>query len=300
MENFKIIINKNINDDLEDFQYLFGLYKKWNFTQNEKVEVDFKGCKFLRPNAVVVLGALIRKLQKQGNIVSINLETIDSDVRHNLVINGILSTLGFAQPKNNQGNSIPYREDTSNNEDDFYSYLFSLWLGRGWIKISEELKIHIIQPVLEAYINVFDHAQSPIGSVACGQRYPNRDELVLSIADIGIGIPNSVRKHLNSPLLSSKKCLEWSFEPTKSTKNLVDSGLVGRGNGLKILRDFMRENNGKLEIYSDTGYVCINAQDTVFQDGLTPFNGTFVQISVKCDEKFYSLPQEEDSSEFLF
>ncbi len=166
--------------------------------------------------------------------------------------------------------------------------------------ISEALKTHISSRVIEIYLNGFNHARSPIGVFSCGQRFPNLEELKLAFVDFGVGIPATVRAYLDKPTMTSKNALEWAFTPGHTTRDIIDN--VARGNGLKLLNKFIEANNGKLEIYSDTGYARIGIDQPYFADRTIIFQGTFVQITLKCDSKHYTLANEEDfdSEELLF
>lgn len=285
-------INRNINDDQRDYDYLNGLCNQLKDISNADVVFDFTGCGFLRQNAVVILGGMIRLLQKHGNSVAFRLDTIQDRVRVNLEQNGFLFRLGLGGTPWD-GNSIPYREDTTMDADGYAEYLSERWLGKGWINVSENLRDHIVMRVIEAYLNVFDHAESPIGVITCGQHYPQREELSITMVDMGVGIPYTVREYLNRPNMSAEAALKWAFEPTKTTK---DQNNFARGNGLKLLKSFMEDNHGRLEIYSEAGYACIDDKGNRFDNRQLDFQGTVVQIKLTCDAARYILPEEDDFS----
>ena len=72
-------------------------------------------------------------------------------------------------------------------------YLKVKWLRQGWVHVVNYCKAAIAGSVWEIYTNAFEHAQSPIGVFSCGQHYPRRKELQLTVADFGVGIPSTVR-----------------------------------------------------------------------------------------------------------
>jgi anti-anti-sigma regulatory factor/predicted small secreted protein len=298
MRSKLVHIDRNINDDQRDYDYLLDLGDALKGTRDTKVVFDFTGCEFLRQNAVVVLGAIIRLLQRNGNAVVFRLSSIHERVRVNLEQNGFLHSLGLGGSPWD-GNSIPYREDRFMAEDDYADYLSEKWLGRGWINVSASLRDHIVSRVIEAYINVFDHAKSPVGVITCGQHYPYMHELRITMVDVGVGIPHTVREYMKQPQMSADDALRWAFEPTKTTK---DQNNFARGNGLKLLKSFMEENHGKLEIYSGAGYACIDDKGNRFENRSRSFQGTIVQITLICDTTRYALPEEEDydSDEWFF
>lgn len=119
------------------------------------------------------------------------------------------------------------------------------------------------------------------------------------MVDMGVGIPHNVREYLKQPQMSAADALRWAFEPMKTTK---DQDNFARGNGLKLLKSFMEDNHGKLEIYSETGYVCIDDKGVRFYNRQRSFQGTIVQITLICDAARYTLAEEDDqnSEEWFF
>ncbi|MCB2264313.1 MAG: hypothetical protein LGR52_15440 [Candidatus Thiosymbion ectosymbiont of Robbea hypermnestra] len=75
---------------------------------------------------------------------------------------------------------------------------------------------------------------------------------MLSVVDFGQGIPAKIRgffqRYIGKDLvarLTGASCLRWAFQAGNTTK-------VGEpgGSGLDLLKEFIRLNQGKLEIYS--------------------------------------------------
>ena len=298
MGSIIININQNINDNEYDFTFLLRQWHKVRHLQNDHVHFNFEGCSFLQQNAVVFLGAMTRYALSKDNNVIFHLAGLGSATLTNLEQNGFLHEMGADRPPWN-GNSIPYREDI-NFALDYGDYLADRWLGKGWLNIEPNLKSLITQTVIEAYLNVFDHAHSPIGVITCGQHYPNRRLLKLALVDLGYGIPTTVRNYLQDSSMSSSKALEWAFRQGNTTKDKTSG--IARGNGLKILADFLRNNGGTLHIYSGNGSALVNKYQTRFDDRAIGFQGTFVQITLHTDVSYYKLPslEDTDSQELFF
>jgi hypothetical protein len=81
--------------------------------------------------------------------------------------------------------------------------------------------------------------------------------------------------------------MEWAFQRGTSTK----PGM-GRGLGLDLLQEFVIQNKGRLEMFSHEGYVSIADGKTSFSERDTFFEGTLVNISLRCDESYYCLASE--------
>lgn len=279
-----LIINiPTINDELNDFDHLFKLWHQLNQNYIE-VTFDFSQCRFLRPNAVAFLGGLIRLIESRQGKVTINTNTLHPYVRVNLQQNGFLRI--FCDDKEPwMGNSVPYREDKEQTKDTLVDYLKEEWLGRDWVHIGQQLQNLIVSTVWEIYANAFEHGKTDIGVFTCGQRYPNLNELKLTVVDFGVGIPHNVRDFLQQTNLATDKALKWAFQPGTTTRQSEVTG----GIGLDWLKSFVKKNQGKLEIFSHDGYVMINENQENYRMRETFFEGTLVNITLKCDESYYSL-----------
>lgn len=271
-----------VNDNITDFNNLFSL---WGQINDDGLEVtfDFTDCMFLRQNAVAFLGGLTRQIQLHSGTVYYNLKTVNQKVYKNIEENGFLGTLGFGGPAQ-MGHSIPYREDSVHDKDVLVNYLKEKWLGRDWIHVTDALRDAIVGRMLEIYANAFEHGHSPIGIFSCGQHFPRRRELNLTVVDFGVGIPSNVRKYLNQMDLSADKCMEWAAHPGNTTK---PKEKIPGGIGLDLLRDFVKITDGKLEIFSHEGYIMISQNDEKYLSRVPYFEGTLVNIKLHCDSKLY-------------
>jgi hypothetical protein len=277
-----------INDEPQDFATLFRI---WNRVHDMKEsELDFSLCDFLKQNAVAFLGGMIADIKSHGGLISINTDSLSPAIKANLEQNGFLYTMGdSALPWD--GNSIPYREDHVNDSDAISVYLQEKWIGKGWINIEPRLAYEIVGNVLEIYTNAFTHSGSSTGVFSCGQHYPTLETLKITVVDFGIGIPRSVRDYLmnrGEPYqISDEGALQMAFQEGFSTKS--DLG----GMGLKLLKEFIQKNRGRLDIYSHSGHAIVDASGERYEKVDAFFKGTVVNITLKRDQKFYYLREEK-------
>ena len=279
-----------INDRPDDFYMLFSLWSQIN-SDSLDVTFDFSRCEFLRHNAVAFLGGLARLIESRSGNATFNWNTLQSNIFTNLAQNGFLAAFGHAGGPWT-GNSIPYREDKILDKNSMMDYLKVKWLGRGWVHVSELLQNAIAGRVWEIYTNAFEHAKSLIGIFSCGQHYPRRKELQLTVVDFGVGIPSNVRFFFKddprAESLSAANCLKWAFQRGTTTK---PNG-TGRGMGLDLLKEFAKVNKGKLEIFSHKGYAMVEEKQEIFMNRETSFEGTLINITLICDESYYRLASE--------
>jgi len=276
-----------INDDPHDFDLLFWLWGQVNGDYLD-VEFNFTWCRFLRQNAVAFLGGLARLIEYRGGIARFNWETLQDNIRTNLVQNGFMSYFGEGRG-HWTGNSIPYRQCLRKDKESIMGYLKWKWLGRGWVNVSAALRNAIVGTVWEIFENAFEHGISPIGVFCCGQHYPQLHLLKLCVLDFGVGIPSSVRWFKKKEAVSAAGAIKWAFMPGTTTK---PNGM-GRGMGLDLLKEFVKLNQGELEIYSHEGYALIKDAREKYLDRFTFFEGTIVNITFKCDEAYYHFASEE-------
>lgn len=285
----KVIKIPTLNDNPSDYDALFQILRSLN-QGVMSVRLDFTHCVFLRQSAVAFLGGLIRLIESRGGKSHIAQETLEPQVKANLMKNNFLSTLLGEREFGAQGNTIPFREDHEWENTKMVDYLKYKWLGRGWLHISDNLRDAIIGKVAEIYLNSFEHSNSSIGVFSCGQYYPKLNKLYLTVVDFGAGIPANVRNYFGRQSIKSSKALEWSF---KSGTTTSPEGF-GRGLGLDLLKSFVKKNKGCLEVYSLDGFVRINREIEVYQDWNSFFQGTLINIELQCDEKYYVLAGESE------
>lgn len=288
----KIIQIPTLNDGTTDFKYLFDIWSQVN-DYFEDIRFDFSHCGFLRPNAVAFLGGLARLIESRIGSGVFDWDTLkNTAVMNNLKQNGFAGTFGY--PSSGwDGNSIPYREDPTLDMNGIMDYLTYNWIGKGWVQVSERLRDAIAGRIWEIYSNAFEHSGSAIGVFSCGQHFPHNETILLSVVDFGQGIPAKIRTFAGSDPraqdLPADACLRWAFTRGKSTST---EG-IARGIGLDLLKEFIRINQGKLEVYSNEGYAIIDKVGERYENREISFEGTLVHITLRCDEKLYRFRDED-------
>jgi len=282
-----------INDDIGDYQQLFALWSQVMASDDSEIVYDFSACEFFRQSGAAFMLGLARLAQQRGKQVTV--EGLHEKIEYNMRMNGFLAALGLpAWPTSRS--AIPCREDSHKDAEGYIEYLKRYWLRGDRIRLSDDLKNAIVSAVYEAYVNVFDHARSPIGAVTCGQFYPSQGEIVLTLVDFGVGIPATVRAYRREPALSAEAAIRWAFQEGSTTQQQQ----IARGNGLKILKAFIKRNKGALAIYSEDCHAQIDWQGERFTTHAKHFEGTVVQIRLRSSQEFYSALEEDDADEPFF
>jgi len=289
----KVIQIPRINDGSRDFATLFSIWSHFN-DYEQHVRFDFSQCGFLRPNAVAFLGGLARLIEsRMGSVVFDWSSMHNQAVMNNICQNGFAGA--FGHPSSGwDGNAIPYREDHNLNMNRIMDYLTYNWIGKGWVHVSDRLRDAIVGRMWEIYNNAFEHSGTKIGVFTCGQHFQFNETLVLSVVDFGQGIPAKVRGFLRQyaddelvAKLTGASCLRWAFQAGTTTK-IGEPG----GSGLDLLKEFVRLNQGKVEVYSNEGYAIIDKDGEQYENKDISFEGTVVHITLRSDEKLYRFKDE--------
>ncbi len=275
-----------INDKRHHFDALFDLWRQVN-GDGLNVTFDFSRCGFLRQNAVAFLGGLARLIEHRGGAARFDWSTLHQDVGLNLARNDFRDAFGDRTPFS-AGNAIPFRRDLAPDKSILMDYLKRMWLGRGWVNVSGPARDAIVGQMWEIYANAFEHGKSPIGVFCCGQHYPRLGQLELAVVDFGVGIPSNARIFSRNHDLQAGAALRWAFQQGTTTQ---PNGM-GRGVGLDLLKRFVSLNKGRLDVFSHEGYALIAEQEERYETRPTFFEGTMVNISLRCDETHYCLASE--------
>lgn len=278
-----------LNDELWDAQQLVHIWQQVQEAgDGAEVTFDFSHCDFLRPNAVAFLGGLSRLIQHRGGKARLLVGTMRGRVATNLLQNGFAHAMGAKTPAW-QGNAIPYQEHLTQDKNKIIESLKQDWLGRGWISVSAALADGIAGQVWEVFTNAFEHSKSTVGVYSCGQYLPKRRELLLTVADFGVGIPSNVRIYLGDLTMSAADAMRWAFTPGHTTQ---PQQTFPRGLGLELLKEFVQKANGSLVVYSHDGRARIDRRGETYDNFVPFFEGTLVQIRLLCDDKHYMLSNE--------
>lgn len=287
-------------DREEDIDSLFAIWQKVVDKGPLDVTIDFTKCDFLSHIGVAFLGGLARFITFNSGSVFFDWDTVCTRLRKHLETNAFLSTFNnfSVEPRAN----IPYREDQKPSTELVETYLKENWLGGGLINLSESLKNEIVGRVWEIYANAFEHSCSPIGVFSCGQYYPQYEKLELVVIDFGVGIPYNINQYIKKQgideSISSNLALKLAFKDGISTK--VDTkSFQSRGLGLELLKEFVRKNKGRLQIFSHDGYAVIDENNEVYLKRKSFFHGTLVNITFMSNQTYYRLANEDIDEPFF-
>ena len=250
------------------------------------IGIDMQKTSWFDADMCAVFGAVLYYLG--GNSNSVSLVNICPEVERILSKNGFLSHYGRGAVPDYWETTIPYQR-FGVEDDSYFKYIEREIISRSEIPdMSSGFLKKFRESIFEIFSNAVSHSCTKLGIFSCGQLFPKKDQLDFIVADLGIGIRENIKRHKGLDF-SSEDAIGWATEGNNTTRG---EGVPG-GLGLKLLREFIDLNGGRIQIVSDSGYW----QRKDRQDKLEPldysFPGTVVSIEINtADSHSYMLESD--------
>lgn len=223
----------------------------------------------ISPAHIVSLACLIEYFDNMGCIVRV------PAAHTNSVSDYILTKLRFQEYWQGGRNHVVATQDNVFNlwrivdsQKEVFSILTHDYLKRKFFQ-SKDLSA-VQNSLVETYYNIFDHAQANNNAFTFVEFIEDTQELHVAACDFGIGIANSVKRHIPSigeDRLAIEKALEYNFT-TKSQE-------YNKGMGLGNIKDACA-NGDTLTIISGTGRVVANIGNIESFNSDFSFPGTLI------------------------
>ena len=237
-----------IHHNYLSFETLAHLYAQTKEVVLDDIEIDMTATNWFDADMCAAFGAILYSLGRRLNEVS--LIGIPQRVEKILSKNGFLSHYGRTRISDQWETTIAYRRFDVEDDHYFAGYIEGELIHRSEIpEMSPALLKKFRESIFEIFSNAVLHSSTDLGIFSCGQFFPNRNRLDFTVADLGVGIPENVKRHIKLEL-PPEKAIAWATEEFNTTKR----GELPGGLGLKILCDFIDLNGGCIQIVSDAGY----------------------------------------------
>lgn len=268
-----IVSLSDVRTDRAGFAAIGMLANQLQNRRNELIQIDCKNLNWMDANMASPLGGLISLYSFNGlKFTFINLKP---------QIVTVLSKNGFLQNSAVDVHNTTIKYTCFNlSEAIRFSEYTEQYLDTPNIPLmTDSVKDKFFEGLDEIFGNCSIHSQSPTGIHACGQIYPHKHRIVFTISDVGIGIPPLVRRQLNQDI-SDETSIHLAMQEGFTTRSLDVPG----GLGLKIVKQFVEKNGGKLIVVSQNGYWELSANGLTTSPILYPYPGTSVSIEIRTDD----------------
>jgi signal transduction histidine kinase len=276
-----------IRSDQDGYDSLADLAKATAKLTADRLELDLSRVSFLDANMAAPLGAVLAGIADRFNAVEI--VNVPQMVERILRKNGFLTQFRYLPLDDSNRTTIPFKRLQRSDEGLFEEYLQRHLKGKGIPRMTDGLGKVFKQKLVEVFQNAVIHSESELGIFVCGQFFPQKQKLDLTIADAGIGIRDNVRRYFKGVKIGSVDAIRWALREGNTTKKGKQPG----GLGLKFLHDFARLNKGRIHIVSRFGFYEFNAGQESFAKLENDFPGTTVTLEVNtADTSAYCLASE--------
>lgn len=289
----KVYFPNKITSAIGGYEMLLRFHNDLIHYENSLIEISFLNVSWFEANLVAILGAIIEDLESKGNTVCIIECHMKNDI---LTRNGFLTNFGFEPALSLNTTQIPYRKFLENQPHLYNKYIQEELLDKSeFPKHSERLGNEIKRNIYELFENARTHGKcNQIHT--CGQFYPQRKKLHITIVDTGNTIVNNVTEYLKINL-SASDCIDWAMKSGNTTK----TGTISGGLGLGIIFDFINLNQGKIQIVSSNGYWELREGKTTKVDMNFSFAGTIANLEFDLkNDSLYSFADESFSLNNIF
>lgn len=283
-----------VGHDLAGFRAILGVASRTTNCFFEEIEIDMSKTIWFDAAMCALFGSLLYKLRDALN--NVILADIQPSVRGILSKNGFLSHYGEDRIPDRWGTTIQYHRFETSDDRSFAEYIERELVHRPEMpSMSRHLTKKFRESIFEIFSNAVLHSETKLGVFSCGQFFPNKRTLNFTVADLGIGICESIRKHTGRQM-SPCRAIEWATQGNNTTKK--DS--IPGGLGLKLLGEFIDLNHGSIQIVSDTGYWRRENARTFTETLDDRFDGTVVSLKIDtADEHSYRLSSEPDIADIF-
>lgn len=286
-----------VRSNFDGFAELLRVCDEITSCDDPVIDIDMSRASWVDANMCAPLGAVLEPLRDQSR--KITFWNLRPELRDILRRNNFLRTREFtgAPRRGAQGTTIDYARFDSVDVEGFKGYVSRYLVGKGIPDMTIALQRKFRESISEIFQNAMEHSDTRLGLFACGQFYPRHERLDFSVADRGMGIRARVLdgKGLN---LADEDAIAWAMEPGNTTRHPRD-GKPG-GLGLKLIGDFIKLNEGSIQIASCCGYWRTGPEGVEMRRFSAPFPGTVVNIEINtADTQTYCLTSEIDPEDIF-
>lgn len=270
---------RQLRAEASGFRALGKLHESIQTIADSAIVLDCQDLVWLDAHLAAPLKTIFGHSHKRSN--TIQFKGLNNDVRTILSKNGMLKR----KELDNFHTTIPVTSFGLDQEVDFASYSRRHLARKEMPRMSSQLRGKFFEGIDELFANCALHSLSPIKVVAAGQFFPRGERLAFCLSDGGRGIDGSLTAS-GIGYSSPEEAIDWAMQSNNTTRQ----GDIPGGLGLKLLREFIEKNGGRLIVVSSAGYWCQNGASVRKVRLAQPFPGTVVIMEiVTSDHKSYDL-----------
>lgn len=292
----EIRLIKNIRSTYDGFTELIRLFNEINALQGKSCDIYFE-CEWFDANMCAPLGAILYYFIIKGWNIKIGFT--NPSVKGILTRNRFLEKILVSEPKQEDiyRTTIEFERFERTESIAFKEYIEKHFMGKGLPKMSSPLQKKFRESISELFENAVSHSKTELGIFACGQYFRTGKRLDFSVADLGLGMRTVVNENTRQNL-DATQAIIWATTGDNTTRRRVD-GKPG-GLGLKLLKEFINHNKGKIQIVSDNGFWSFYQNNVETGQFEILFPGTVVNIEINSADPYHYFLASEVNPDDIF
>ncbi|MDE6207688.1 MAG: hypothetical protein K2M55_07750 [Muribaculaceae bacterium] len=288
---YEVALSNDIRTDIKGYQHLVDVFADILGQEDKEVTIVFDGCEHIDANLSAVLGSLFDELKSQGFQIWLTNPT-NAQVRDNLSRNNFFSAFNPDCNTEDTENFIEYRRFKPEESKNFKSYIETQLMQKQKFPAHTEKAGRLIQEsIMEIFVNAVSHGECAY-VYSCGEYDGTKAPpcLDMTIVDRGHSIPAKVNDYMTRrdwQPMTACQAIRWALMDGNTTKD-IPGGL-----GLSTLMEFLKLNQGSMQIVSGNGMVEYRDNRLLNYDMARSFDGTIVNMEFNFDDdKNYRLVDE--------
>lgn len=289
---YRVILSKQICTDAVGYQHLVDVYDMIHNQNDHEVTLVLDECQHIDANLSAVLGSLLDDLKSNGYNIWLT-PPVSTQVRDNLSRNNFFSAFNPVYIAEDTENFIEYKKFRPDDSRDFKSYIETQLMQKQKFPAHTERAGRLIQEsIMEIFVNAVSHGEC-LFVYSCGEYDENKTppSLDMTIVDRGHSIPYNVNEFItrrSGRPMTHCQAIRWALIDGNTTKD-IPGGL-----GLSTLLEFLRLNQGTMQIVSGVGMVEFKNNRLTDYVLSKSFDGTIVNMEFNFnDDKNYWLANEQ-------
>lgn len=274
-----------IDNSISGYAQLIALYNELSNASFERIEVNIQS--WFSANMSAALACVLDKVADQINDVRVIAST--SSTAKILQKNEFLTYYGHDREQDIHHTTIRFQKLTAEDGRSFQDYVMGELLERSELPtMTAGVKEAMATGIYEIFVNAQIHSDCS-NIYTCGQFFPKKNLIEFTIVDNGIGFQEKINKRFGSQLLASQ-AIKWAVRDGSTTKQEVTGGI-----GLALLKEFVQQNKGRMQIISGNGFYQFSVGGEHLQQFQNPFPGTIVNLEFRTDDPLSYLLTSEDA-----
>ena len=275
-ESAHIILNLEgeLITNSQGIKHILNWYHEAKKHHNSLIKTCCSNLDWIDANLAALWSALIHRLKKDNNNRFFSDENLLSKRFSILFRNGFTAVDGNSQK--HRGTFIQNASFGPADSEAFSNYIETELLGQQQMsKLPAALRGLLESNLYELYQNVFRHAGTNEPFFVCGQYFPKRKELVVSMVDLGQTFLPPIFRTTQGKISTQRDAIDWALQGNSELGN------EGGGLALKCINDYFGKTGHCLQIVTGNAFwdsSCIGSLLGPHRELVAELPGTMVNL----------------------